>query len=78
MFQSFSHRTSRTMSQPLVLILSVTVFYLRLSVTTEHRVKIRDIYEMSRGINEHLCSKSGARLNGQAGDKKCIEQVNYE
>ena len=45
---------------------------------TEHQVKIRDVYEASRGVDEHLCSKSGARLDSQAGDKKCIEQVNYE
>ena len=38
-------------------------------VMTEHRVKIRDMYEMSRGVDERLCSESGARLNGQAGDK---------
>ena len=30
---------------------------------------------MSRSIIEHLCSKS---KDGQAGDKKCIEQANYE
>ena len=32
----------------------------------------------SRGVNEHLCSESGAGLDGQAGDKKCIERVNYK
>ena len=25
-----------------------------------------------------LCSESGAGLDGQAGDKKCIERVNYK
>ena len=38
-------------------------------VTTERQVKIRDMYETSRGIDERLCSESGARLDGQAGDK---------
>ena len=33
---------------------------------------------MSRGVNEHLYSESRARLDNQAGDKKCIEQVNYK
>ena len=32
----------------------------------------------SRGVDERLCSESGARLDSQAGDKKCIERVNYE
>ena len=45
---------------------------------TESRVRIRDVYETSRGVDERLCSESGAKLDNQAGDKRCIERVNYE
>ena len=32
--------------------------------------KIREeAYETSKGVDEHLCSESGARLDSQAGDK---------
>ena len=31
--------------------------------------KIREAYEMSKGVNEHLCSKSRARLDSKARDK---------
>ena len=31
--------------------------------------KIREAYETSKGVDEHLCSESGAGLDSQAGDK---------
>ena len=40
-----------------------------LNVTTGCRVRSGRLTRTSRGVDEHLCSESGARLNSQAGDK---------
>ena len=39
------------------------------SVTTGCRVRSGRLTRTSRGIDEHLCNESGARLDSQAGDK---------
>ena len=38
-------------------------------VTTGCRVRSGRLTRTSRGVNEHLCNESGARLDSQAGDK---------
>ena len=38
-------------------------------VTTGCRVRSGRLTRTSRGVDEHLCSESGARLDSQAGDK---------
>ena len=38
-------------------------------VMTGCRERSERLTKTSKGVNEHLCSKSGARLNSQAGDK---------
>ena len=46
--------------------------YLRVfskDVTTGCRVRSGRLTRMSRGVDEHLCNESGARLDSQAGDK---------
>ena len=39
------------------------------AVTTGCRVRSGRLTRTSRGVDEHLCSESGARLDSQAGDK---------
>ena len=41
----------------------------RLIVTTGCRVRSGRLTRTSRGVDKHLCSESGARLDSQAGDK---------
>ena len=41
----------------------------KLGVTTGCRVRSGRLTRTSKGVDEHLCSESGARLNSQAGDK---------
>ena len=38
-------------------------------VTTGCRVRSGRLTRTSRGVDEHLCNESGARLDSQAGDK---------
>ena len=38
-------------------------------VTTGCRVRSGSLTRTSRGVDEHLCNESGARLDSQAGDK---------
>ena len=38
-------------------------------VTTDCRVRSGRLTRTSKGVDEHLCSESGARLDSQAGDK---------
>ena len=38
-------------------------------VTTGCRVRSGRLTRTSKGVDEHLCSESGARLDSQAGDK---------
>ena len=40
-----------------------------IDVTTGCRVRSGRLTRTSRGVDEHLCSESGARLDSQAGDK---------
>ena len=47
----------------------------RPNVTTGCRVRSREAYETSKGVDERLCSESGARLDSQAGDKSVLSEV---
>ena len=47
----------------------VLVKKFRPNVTTGCRVRSGRLTRTSRGVDEHLCSESGARLDSQAGDK---------
>ena len=47
----------------------------RPNVTTGCRVRSREAYEASKGVDERLCSESRARLNSQTGDKSVLSEV---
>jgi len=49
-----------------------------ISVMNKCQVRIRDVYETNRSVGKCLCSESRAKLDSQAGDKKCMQQVNYK
>ena len=61
-----AHQCTVTIMTRLHLVLTLVAMQ---NVITEHQVKIRDMQKTSRGVDKHLCSESGARLDGQAGDK---------
>ena len=50
----------------------------RPNVTTERRVRIRDTHETSRSADEHLCSESGAKLDGQGWRQDVLSEVYYK
>lgn len=49
----------------------VLVLKFRPNVTTDRRRE--GTHETSRGVGEHLCSESGARLDDQGWRQDCIE-----
>ena len=48
---------------------SVSMLHDSADVMTGCQVRSGRLMKVSKGVNEHLCSESGAGLNSQAGDK---------
>ena len=53
----------------MLLLATLVLFVSNWCVTTGCRVRSGRLTRTSKGIDERLCSESGARLDSQAGDK---------